>query len=329
MRCSLRYLVFFVVLYQAMSPVTVGAQSQTDPQEILQQLEQGGLVPGGAMGARAEPGTWVYPVGAGLHTEFLKDERFPKSRGVDTDFVAKASLMATQTVRGPDLCNPGERGVSDFRLVAMQPKTGEGPFEEARQESRLIVNQEETRVVLYLHGEVREWKPGPEFCGGERQMVEASSGSGTLRLEYQTTGHLAPLHFTGGPRPNPVNGGGDDTSIGELTWAGKTVKLSARGLGPGAPAAIATGPVQSTLSVADALALARAYGAGEEVPSAAEVEEKLPEGMDLDALAINMTGQADAGRQYEAGMREWFLSYHITLVDDGEKIAKGWVDPWR
>jgi len=209
---SLRFLAFLAfglpVLLQAAPPAL--AQAGDTEALIRQMMEQAGA--GGAMppiagmgGLPVQKGTWVYPVRAStLQLGAIEDRSFGTSKGVDADFMARASVFLTRVVPGPDLCNPNEPGMSEFRQVAMQVWTGNGPFMAGEQLSRLVVNQETGQAALYLHGDVREWAPGETFCtdGG---MAEISSGKGMLRMEYTTAGHIAPLHFTAYPRASDID----------------------------------------------------------------------------------------------------------------------------
>ncbi len=97
------------------------------------------------------------------------------------------------------MCDPGKRGVSDFRVLAIKLFSRDVPFHSGEQESRIIVNQAQQRVALYLHGDVREWKPAPGYCDDQRMQL-ATSGRGLLRLEYETQAHVVPLNFQAYPR---------------------------------------------------------------------------------------------------------------------------------
>ena len=481
-----------------------------DPQEIIRQM-QAGQMPGSPL--QVQEGTWLYPVASGIHEGLLGDRELGDGNGIDADFMARSSLQAIFTAEGePPTCDGSNqhdmRGRS--RVVAMEVWTGSGPFLGENQMSRLVVNQSLERAVIYLHGDVIEWVPGPNFCD-DRQYVRAGSGRGRLRLEYETQGHIVPLNFTAYPHPSTVDldelenscralqdsmhsayqdlnrrwgfighqfngpidwsvitpvpegynngeqasfadglfnsrdavsaaadaadavnmgyelgqvfaqaptlargaGGavgwavvqvanqylenalpdpaqlmmdvaragdaayrssgepsarqvadhamqrvthpdGDfsglnvdymihtimdvcdrirdmdlqsGTAYGHLSWPGGSVALNGRGFAPGAPAAIASGPVQST-SIRDALAMAQAF-AGENAPSADEIEANLPDGFSLDEMPIPMAGQAGGGGEIAPGAPEWFVSYNVQIIDDGERIATLWFDPRR
>tara|TARA_R110000868_G_scaffold102358_1_gene281873 strand:+ start:13290 stop:14807 length:1518 start_codon:yes stop_codon:yes gene_type:complete len=485
--------------------------AQTIPPEILQQMQSGGIP--GMSPLETQTGTWLYPVRSGLQAAMMEGREIGTANGVDADFLARSSLQAVYTQSGtPPTCdgnrNADMRGRS--RMVAMEVWTGSGPFLAEGQMSRLVVNQELSRAVIYLHGDVREWVPGPNFCD-DQAYVLAGSGRGFLRLEYETTAHIAPLNFTAYPHPATVdleafadncrqfsdrlrdsyaelnrrwstisipdygpvdwstyppvpegfNNGeqasfadglfntrqvvdaasqaadaigvgqavaeffgnaptlargasgiavwaigeatnylagevfvdpaeammmiawagdaayrssGDPSAravseharqdvpgrdgnyrglnvdymmhtlldaceaideleaqpgnaFGYLSWPGGAVSLTGRGLAPGAPAAIASGPVQSG-SMADALALAQTMGGGR-APTEEEIQRALPEGFSLEALPAPMTGQAGGGGLLAPNAPEWFVSYNIELVDEGERIATLWFDPRR
>lgn len=156
-------------------------------------------IPGG-MQVEETPGTWAHVVRASsIVDSHVADMEIGDADGIDGDFMAAASVHATRTVPGPDLCDPTRRGVSDFRVIAMDLFSRDVPFLSGEQESRLIVDQEVERAVIYLHGDVREWAPGPTYCE-DGQMALASSGRGMLRLEYETTNHIVPLNFQAYPR---------------------------------------------------------------------------------------------------------------------------------
>lgn len=183
-----------------------GAGAQTpSPQETVQQmLEAQGLgamqVPGMAP-IETQSGTWVYPVRANTLVEsVLADREFGAADGIDADFMANASVHLTKIVRGPDLCRSNEMGVSEMRIIAMRLFSSDAPYMTGTQESRLVVNQELERAILYARGDVREWVPGPTFCD-DQQMVLGSSGRGAMRMEYETKAHFAPLSFTAYPKP--------------------------------------------------------------------------------------------------------------------------------
>lgn len=188
------------------------AQTTVQQETIQQMLDAQGLgsmvpgLPGGVPVTDMSPldiqkGTWVYPVRANTIVEsLLADKEFGPANGVDAEFVANASVHLTKTVRGPDLCKPGETGVSEVRIVAMRLFSNDDAYLTGTQESRLVVNQELERAVLYARGDVREWIPGPAFCD-DRQMVIGSSGRGMMRMEYETKAHFAPLNFTAYPKP--------------------------------------------------------------------------------------------------------------------------------
>ncbi|MEM7351227.1 MAG: hypothetical protein AAF657_10505 [Acidobacteriota bacterium] len=291
----------------ATSPI--GAQQQPDVQELLRQAQSGQLQQMGLQPLQVREGTWSHGVNEGMHVDMLQNETFSDASGIDTDFVAKSSVQLTRIVAGPDLCNPGRQGVKDTRLIAMQLHDGAD-----QPNSHLLVNQEKSRVVLYLLGEVREWKPSRQFCDGEKKMVETTRGDGVVRLEYETQ-HSAPLNFFGFPRTGDLPEG---YAAGLFQWPGGSVDLEVRGPAKGAPAAIATAPVQSG-SIADALALARQYSGRDDLPSKEEIEAGLPEGMSLDSMPINMTGQAYAGTSL-LGQPEWTLNYTITLEAEGKAV---------
>lgn len=490
---------------------TAGGQQIPPDAEEMMRLMQAGQMPGAPL--QTQDGTWLYPVAAGIHEGLLGDREIGSGNGIDGDFLARASLQAVYTAEGePPRCDGGShsdmRGRS--RIVAMEVWTGSGPYLGENQMSRLVVNQELERAVIYLHGDVREWVPGPNFCD-DRQYVLAGSGRGLLRLDYETQGHVAPLNFTAYPHPSTVDldsleescrqlqdtmhtayqdinrrwgflghslegpidwsvitpvpegytngeqgsfadglfntrdvveaaagasdavsmgqavgqifarapslargaGGAagwavvqvanqylenalpdpaqlmmdvaragdaayrssgepsarqvadhalqrvghsdgnfsglnvdylvhtvmsacDDirdmelqsgTAYGHLSWPGGMVALNGRGFAPGAPAAIASGPVQST-SIRDAMAMAQAYGAAG-APDMAEIEAALPEGFSLDSLPIPMAGQAGGGGLIAPNAPEWFVSYNVQIIDDGERIAALWFDPRR
>lgn len=500
-----------VLSVAAASPAFAQQQPTTpDPEELLR-LMQAGQMPGNPL--QTQEGTWLYPVASGLHEGLLGDREIGGGNGIDADFLARSSLQAVYTAAGdPPTCDGSSqadmRGRS--RIVAMEVWTGSGPYLGENQMSRLVVNQELNHVVIYLHGDVREWVPGENFCD-DRQYVLAGSGRGMLRLDYETNTHIVPLNFTAYPHPSTVdmqsvenacamlrdnmyeayqdvnrrwgfignqfegpidwsvitpvpegytNGeqasfadglfntrdvveaasGASDaismgrelgqvfaqapslargaggavgwavvqvanhyiegalpdpaemmmdiaqagdaayrssgepsarqvsdhamqrvnhpdgdlrglnvdyivhtvmqacedmedmdlqsgTAYGHFSWPGGMVALNGRGFAPGAPAAIASGPVQST-SIRDALAMAQAYG-GATAPSAEEIEASLPEGFSLDSLPIPMAGQAGGGGQIAPGAPEWFVSYNVQIVDEGERIATLWFDPRR
>jgi len=119
--------------------------------------------------------------------------------------------------------------------------------------------------------------------------------------------------------------GGD--AFGYFTWPGGIAILTGRGMAPGAPAATASGPVQSG-SISDALALAQSMGATN-VPSTEELESQMPEGYSLDHQPAPMSGQAGGGGLIAPGAPEWFVSYNIELGTEGERIAELWFDPRR
>lgn len=485
-------------------------QGVPDTEELMRMM-QAGQMPG--MPLQTQEGTWLYPVSAGLHEGLLGDREIGSDNGIDGDFLARSSLQAVYTAAGDaprcDGSNSSDmRGRS--RIVAMEVWTGSGPFLGENQMSRLVVNQSLEHAVIYLHGDVREWVPGPNFCD-DQQYVLAGSGRGMLRLDYATQGHIVPLNFVAYPHPStidlqsmeescrrlqdtmhtayqdinrrwgflghqydgpvdwsvitPVPEGHDNgeqasfaeglfnnrdvvdaasgaadavsmgrevgqifaqapnlargaggavgwavvqvanqylenalpdpaelmmdmaragdaayrssgdpsarrvadhalqrvghtdgnfsgmnvdylvhtimsacdnirdmdlqsgTAYGHLSWPGGTVALNGRGFAPGAPAAVASGPVQST-SIGDALAMAQAYG-GANAPDMAEIEAALPEGFSLDSLPIPMAGQAGGGGQLAPNAPEWFVSYNVQIVDDGERIAALWFDPRR
>lgn len=496
----------------AMTAAGSAAAQQTppDPAELMR-LMQAGQMPGSPL--QVQDGTWLYPVASGIHEGLLGDREIGSADGIDGDFLARSSLQAVYTAAGePPQCDGSSR--SDMRgrsrIVAMEVWTGSGPFLAEGQMSRIVINQELERAVIYLHGDVREWVPGPNFCD-DQQYVLAGSGRGVLRLDYETQSHVAPLNFMAFPHPStvdlqsledscralqdtmhaayqdlnrrwgflghqydgpidwsvitPVPEGHDNgeqasfadglfntrdvvdaasgaadavsmgrelgqvfaqapslargaggavgwavvqvanqylenalpdpaqlmmdvalagdaayrssgdpsarqvadhalqrvghsdgdfrglnvdylvhtvlsacdeirdmdlqsgTAYGHFSWPGGMVALNGRGFAPGAPAAIASGPVQST-SIRDALAMAQAYG-GANAPSAEEIEANLPEGFSLDALPIPMAGQAGGGGQLAPNATEWFVSYNVEIVDDGERIATLWFDPRR
>jgi len=118
----------------------------------------------------------------------------------------------------------------------------------------------------------------------------------------------------------------EGSATGHFSWPGGTVILSGRGLAPGEPAAIATGPVQSG-SIADALAMAQAMGAN--IPDKAQIQAAMPPGMSLDAMPAPMTGRAGGGAMLASNTPEWTVSFTVELVDDGERIADLWFDPRR
>ena len=310
---------FTLSLAAAMIPVSQAvAQQQVDPQEILRQIQQG-QVPQGVQPLVSREGTWAYPVNPGLHTEMLKDQSFSDAKGIDAEFLAKASVFVTRIEHGPDLCNPGQQGVSDVRVIALQ--VGDPPPAKAGGlANRLIVNQNRSLAVLDLYGEVREWKPSRDFCGGEKQMTEASRGGGRLVLEYQTR-HMAPLNFLADPREErePDDGNGS----GFLSWSGGMVNLDVRGPSAGVPAAMVNGPAQS-VSISDALAMARELS-DQDVPSAEEIESQLPDGMSLDALPITMTGNATGGALNRWQTHEWTLAYVVQISDEGKKVDDKWL----
>ena len=295
------------------------AQQQPDAQEILRQIQQG-QVPEGELPLASLEGTWTYPVKPGLHTEMLKNQSFSDAKGIDAEFLAKASVFVTRIESGPDLCNPGQQGVSDVRVIALQ--VGDPSAVDAGGLwNRLIVNQEKSLAVLDLQGEVREWKPSRDFCGGEKQMTEASRGGGRLVLEYQTR-HTAPLNFVAFPRADSKSDGGHGS--GFLSWGGGMVNLDVRGPAEGVPAAMINGPAQS-VSISDALAMARELSGQADVPSVEQIESQLPEGMSLDALPINMTGNATGGSLNRWQSHEWTLAYVVQVGEDGEKVDDKWL----
>lgn len=307
-----------LALLATLQSPTALAQQQPDPQEILRQIQQG-QIPQGVQPLTARPGTWSYPIKPGLHTEMLKEQTFADAKGIDATFLAKASVFVTRVESGPDLCNPGHQGISDVRVIALQvgepspPDTG-GP------RNRLIVNQEQSLAMLDLQGEIREWKPGREFCGGEKQMTEASRGEGRLVLEYQTQ-HLAPLNFTASPRPHQESEGSQGS--GFLSWNGGLVELDVRPPAAGVPAAMVNGPAQS-VSISDALAMARELS-GREVPSVEQIESELPDGISLDALPITLTGNATAGSINRWQTYEWNLAYVLQVDDAGKRVDDRWL----
>lgn len=499
------------LLAATISGAALAQQTTTpDPDELMRMM-QAGQMPGSPL--QTQDGTWLYPVASGLHEGLLGDREIGSGNGIDGDFMARSSLQAVYTAAGePPACDGSSR--SDMRgrsrIIAMEVWTGSGPFLAENQMSRLVVNQELNRAVIYLHGDVREWVPGANFCD-DGNYVLAGSGRGFLRLDYETQAHIVPLNFVAYPHPStvdldsleencrrlqdtmhdayqdlnrrwgflghqydgpidwsvitPVPEGHDNgeqasfadglfntrdvveaasgaadavsmgrelgqvfaqapslargaggavgwavvqvanqvlenalpdpaelmmdmaiagdaafrssgepsaravadhamqrvghsdgefrginvdymvhtimsacddirdmdlqsgTAYGHFSWPGGMVALNGRGFAPGAPAAIASGPVQST-SIREALAMAQAYG-GANAPDMAEIEANLPEGFSLDALPIPMAGQAGGGGQIAPNAPEWFVSYNVQLIDDGERIAELWFDPRR
>ena len=74
--------------------------------------------------------------------------------------------------------------------------------------------------------------------------------------------------------------------------------------------------------------MAQAYG-GTNAPDMAEIEASLPEGFSLDALPVPLAGQAGGGGQLAPNAPEWFVSYNVQIIDEGERIAALWFDPRR
>ena len=74
--------------------------------------------------------------------------------------------------------------------------------------------------------------------------------------------------------------------------------------------------------------MAQAYG-GANAPSPEEIEAALPEGFSLDSMPIPMAGQAGGGGQIAPGAPEWFVSYNVQIIDEGERVATLWFDPRR
>lgn len=184
---------------------------QPDPTALPGQLPGGGIpaIPGvpGMAPLPTQEGTWIYPVGAGMHASMLEGEGVGDADGIDGDFLARASVRATYTQAGelpecPETSRNDARG--RIRIVAMTVETGSGPFMGPDQLSRIVVNQSLSRAVIYLRGEAREWEPGPSFCDDGR-FVEVSRGRGLLRMEYETASHVAPLNFTAFPRAGEVD----------------------------------------------------------------------------------------------------------------------------
>ena len=172
--------------------------------------------------------------------------------------------------------------------------------------------------MLFVYGTVREWKPGPEYCGGEKQMVEVGRGGGLLRLDLQTH-PMGPLTFTGAPRK------GDNLASGHFTWPGGAIELDLQSPAPGAPVAMATAPVSSG-SLADALALARTLTDRDDLPDVEEIEDRMPEGMSLDAMPVTLSGQGVASSSLAPGQQEWTLSYVLAVDDDGREVDRAWLD---
>jgi hypothetical protein len=169
------------------------------------QMPNGGI-PGMAP-LPTQQGTWVYPVRNGLHTDMVEGHAIGASHGIDGDILARSSLQAVYTAAGDPPTCPGGGGADirgRSRILAMEVWTGSGSFLGGQQESRLVVNQELSRAVLYLHGDVHEWVPGPNFCD-DGAYVEAGSGRGMLRMEYETVNHVAPLNFMAFPRAGEVD----------------------------------------------------------------------------------------------------------------------------
>lgn len=182
-------------------PALVAAQAQPDPTELLRQMQQNGAL-AGMTPLQQQEGTWVYPIRAGLQETMLQGQELPSRDGVDTDFLARASVRAVYVAAGeaptcPSASHLDMRGRT--RVVAMTVETGSGPFMGVDQRSRIVVNQAEERAVLYLHGEARSWVPGETFCE-DRLMVEDGGGRGLLRMSYSTVAHVTPLNFMAFPR---------------------------------------------------------------------------------------------------------------------------------
>ena len=161
----------------------------------------------GMSGLPTQDGTWVYPIRPGMHEAMLANENIGTGNGIDGDFLARASLQAVFTAAGePPTCDGGShadmRGRS--RIIAMQVWTNDAPYMSGTQESRIIINQELQRAVVYLHGDTTEWVPGPNFCD-DGQYVRAGGGRGSLRMVYDTTAHIAPLNFMAFPHPSQVD----------------------------------------------------------------------------------------------------------------------------
>lgn len=203
--------VLVAALFLGSSPGSV-AQTPAQQEAIQQMLNAqglGGMVPGlpggvdipGVSPLETQKGTWVYPVKANTLVEsLLAETTFGSADGVDAQFMANASVHLTKIVRGADICKPSEIGVSEMRVIAMKLYSNDAAYVTGTQESRLVVNQDLQRAVLYARGDVREWIPGPKFCD-DRQMVIGSSGRGMMRMEYETKAHFAPLNFTAYPKP--------------------------------------------------------------------------------------------------------------------------------
>jgi|GEM_PF-1822769 len=161
----------------------------------------------GMSGLPTQDGTWVYPIRPGMHEAMLEGEEIGTDNGIDGDFLARASLQAAYTAAGePPTCDGSSRADmrGRSRIIAMQVWTNDAPYMSGTQESRIIINQELERAVVYIHGDTREWVPGPNFCD-DGQYVLAGSGRGSLRMEYDTTSHIAPLNFMAFPHPSTVD----------------------------------------------------------------------------------------------------------------------------
>tara|TARA_R110002096_G_scaffold43420_17_gene117110 strand:+ start:1029 stop:2549 length:1521 start_codon:yes stop_codon:yes gene_type:complete len=182
----------------AAAPITANAQ----------QTSYSGM-PGmpGMSALPTQDGTWVYPIRPGMHEAMLANETIGTANGIDGDFLARSSLQAVFTQAGDaPTCDGSSR--TDMRgrsrIIAMQVWTNDAPYMSGTQESRIIINQELERAVVYLHGDTVEWVPGPNFCD-DGQYVRAGGGRGSLRMEYETTAHIAPLNFMAFPHPSTVD----------------------------------------------------------------------------------------------------------------------------
>lgn len=188
------------------APGAAPAQQQPNPQDILNQMGLGQMG-AGATGLQVQQGTWIYPVRAGLHEAMLQGQDIGSDNGIDGDALARASLRAAYIEAGEPPSCPGDsradmRGRSS--IVVMTVETGSGPWNGTDQLSRLVVNQAQNRAALYLHGAASEWVPGPSFCD-DGDYVLAGEGRGFLRMEYETTTHVAPLNFMAFPRTGDVD----------------------------------------------------------------------------------------------------------------------------
>ena len=63
------------------------------------------------------------------------------------------------------------------------------------------------------------------------------------------------------------------------------------------------------------------------VPSMEQIESELPEGMSIDELGLNMTGQATAGSLNRWQTHEWTLTYLVQIDAEGTRVDDKWLDP--